>query len=163
MLIHTSIGGSELRLRFDNSYGTRPVTLRDVTVALPTSGVSSSVVPGTLRHVRFASGDSTTITVGAGVRSLPLTFAVPADAWIAVSFYAPGDYSKTTHHGTAWGLNWTTPGGGGDHAADVDGSAFIPATEWTYLSGLDVVAAQDVSTIVTLGDSITDGLSACRR
>ncbi|MDP1793598.1 MAG: hypothetical protein Q8K63_05605 [Acidimicrobiales bacterium] len=34
LFVHTSLGGSQLRLRFSNRYGDAPLTLRNVSVAL---------------------------------------------------------------------------------------------------------------------------------
>ncbi len=157
LFVHTSIGGSSLRLRFSNSYGTEPVRLRDVTVAMPVGPPGPGIKPATLRRVRFPGGSAVTIPVGANRYSQPVRFDVPGDAWLAVSFYAPGAYSTTTWHKQAWGANWQTPAGAGDHAADPGGGALaVPTTSWTYLSGVDVEAPMTTSTVVALGDSITD-------
>jgi len=49
----------------------------------------------------------------------------------------------------------------GDHTADQDASAFVvPTTSWYYLSGLIVRSAEADGTVVTLGDSITDGVNS---
>lgn len=155
-LIHTSIGGSSLRLRFSNAYGHKPLVLRDVTVALPSTPTGPGLDAKSVRHVRFASGASVTIPPGKEARSLPLSFDVPADKWLAVSFYAPGEHTSTTYHSQAWGVNWESLPSGTSQASDPSGSSFLPSFSWTYLAGLDVTAPMSVSTIVALGDSITD-------
>ncbi len=141
--IHTSIGGSTIRLRFSNRYGTNPLTLRDITVAAPLSALAPAIDPTSVVHL-----PSITMKAGEEARSAPFTFAIPADRWLAVSFSAPGRH-KSTNHGLAWGLNWQAPLGT---------SAWVPMADWRYVTGIDVVAPERVSTVVALGDSITDAM-----
>lgn len=158
LLVHTSAGGSSVRLRFSNRYGAEPVTFRNVTVGLPASSVAPDLQPGTQLGVRFPGGASLTVPVGVERRSLPLPFAVPADSWLAVSFHVPGTHASSTYHGLAWGLNWETAAGAGDRTTDEAGTSFVrPSTSWAYLTGLEVVAPKSISSIVVLGDSISDG------
>ncbi len=159
LLVHTSIGGSLLRLRFSNAYGTTPLTLSDVTVALPTQDVPGpSVDATTLRSVRFATGGQLTIPAGQDAYSLPIHLQVPGNAWLTVSFYVPGTYATATAHQMGMTTSYQTPSGGGDQASDPTGSGFTSPSflAWTYLTGVDVVAPRRVSTVVALGDSITD-------
>ncbi len=156
--VHTSIGGSELRLRFSNAYGTSPLTLKDVTVALPVNDLPlAAVQASTLRHVSFSSGASLTIPAGQNAYSLPVAMTVPGNTWLTVSFYVPGKYPSSTFHDVGMDTSFSTMPGEGDDASDADGHHFTePTISWTYLTGIDVVAPKDVSTIVALGDSITD-------
>lgn len=158
--VHTSIAGGQLRLRFSNRYGRSPLTLRNVNVALPVSPTQPAIEASTLRPVRFASGDTVTIPVGQEVRSLPVRFDVPGNAWLAVSFHAPGAYTTSTHHEWAWGLNWHTAPGLGDRANEASGASFVSMTDWRFLTEVDVVAAPRVTTVVALGDSITDSTAS---
>lgn len=161
LYVHTSIGGASLRLRFSNRYGAAPLTLRDVTVALPVTPVLPDLAANTLRHVRFAEGNAITIAPGRDELSAPVPLRLRGQAWLAVSFYAPGTYATTTYHQNAWGLSWQTLAGDGDHSADASGSSFRrPVNSWTFLTGVDVMAPTSVSTVVALGDSITDGVAS---
>ena len=158
--VHTSIGGGQVRLRFSNRYGEVPLTLRHVNVALPSSPTQPAVDASTLRAVRFASGDAVTIPAGQEVRSLPVRFDVPGNAWLAVSFHVPGNFTTSTTHAWAWGVNWKTPPGLGDRANEASGASFVSMTDWRYLTGVDVTAPARVSTVVALGDSITDSTAS---
>jgi lysophospholipase L1-like esterase len=155
LLVHTSIGGSVLRLRFANDYGTKPLTISDVTIGLPSDGEPGpSVDASTMHPVGFASGKQLTIPVGRDAYSLPVRLAVPGDAWLSVSFYVPGSYPSSTFHSAGWATSYE---GTGDQANDPAGSQLTtPTISWTYLTGVDVVAPHRVSTVVALGDSITD-------
>lgn len=155
--IHLSIGGPRLRLHFSNSYGTKPVALRDVTVAAAVGPPAPGIRATTMRRVRFAGGTTLTIPAGQERASRPVAFDVPASGWIAVSFYAPGRDAATTWHAQAWGVNLVTAPGAGNHSADPASTAFdVPLPSWTYLSEVDVMAPRRVSTVVAFGDSITD-------
>lgn len=159
LLVHTSTGGRSVRLRFSNAYGTAPLVLRHVTVALParTTAPGPDVVPASVRPVRFGRADTVTVPAGQDRRSSPVAFDVPADGWLAVSFHAPGSAPTTTYHMDAWSLSWQSPPGTGDQVADTAGAALsVPSYSWTYLTGVEVTAPRTVSTVVALGDSITD-------
>lgn len=161
LFVHTSIGGRWLRLRFSNRYGRTPLVLRDVTVALPVTPLMSAVQGNTIRQVHFTTGNSLTLAPGQDGVSVPVHATVPGASWLAVSFYAPGSYSATTFHQNSWGLNWQTLAGDGDHAADASGQSFRrPVDSWTFLTAVDVMAPTTVTTVVALGDSITDGVAS---
>src|SRR5262249_28290624 len=75
---------------------------------------------------------------------------------LAVSLYFPGETGPPTSH--TFGLRPTYVSGAGDFTA----SAEIPnpaATmeSWYWLAGIDVLAPANAFTIVTFGDSISDG------
>lgn len=160
LFVHTSLGGSQVRLRFSNRYGDAPLTLRNVSVAQPVTPTHPGVDAATVTPVRFTTGDRVTIPVGASVQSLPVRFDVPGNSWLAVSFHAPGRYATSTTHQWAWGLNWHTPPNGGDRASEASGASFISMTDWRYLTGVDVIASSRVFTIVALGDSMTDSTAS---
>ena len=85
MVIHTTVGGDELRLRFSNAYGTQPVTIAKVDVAL--HKFSSSVVPGTDHLVTFGGQDSVTIPVGEEVVSDPVPMRVGEEQDLVISAF----------------------------------------------------------------------------
>jgi lysophospholipase L1-like esterase len=83
--------------------------------------------------------------------------AGPGNAWLTVSFYVPGTYEDSTYHSSGMTTSYSTPSDGGDQTTDASGTSYTtPTIAWTYLTGVDVRARRRVSTIVALGDSITD-------
>ncbi|MBI4942416.1 MAG: hypothetical protein HY830_16870, partial [Actinobacteria bacterium] len=56
MRVHTSVGGSALRLTLSNVYGSRPLVVTAATVALPAQEAGSlpTARPGTVRPLTFA-------------------------------------------------------------------------------------------------------------
>src|SRR5713226_8991724 len=89
MIPRVSIGGSRLRVRVSNAYGTRPLSIGAACVGRRSAG--PTLVPGSNRRLTFGGEASATIAVGALVVSDPveLEFAPLSD--LAVSVHLPAD------------------------------------------------------------------------
>jgi lysophospholipase L1-like esterase len=158
-MIHTSIGGSAVRVRLSNVYGSGPVTFGDVAVATRASG--ASVVAGTGRRLTFGGRRSVTIPAGREALSDPVRFRVRPEQDLAVSLAAMGGTGPATFHSLGVSTSYLSGPGTGDHAADVGGSAFATTiASWLFLDGVDVMPADETAGIVTFGDSITDGVGS---
>lgn len=156
---HDAIGGDTVRLRFSNRYGVEPLTLRSVSIALPATALKlASIDAATVRPVTFGGRDEVTIPAGEDVRSDAVPFDLPADHDVAVTFHVPGTVSNITAHTNALTTSWSNGAGGGDATADTNGLSLLNTEAgWSFLTGLEVVAPKEASTVVALGDSITDG------
>ena len=84
-----SIGGSTLRVRLSNAYGSRPLTVGAAHIGLRSSG--AGIVPGSDRSVMFGGESSTTIAVGALLVSDPVDLRVAPLTDVVISTYLPGD------------------------------------------------------------------------
>src|SRR5205807_9203834 len=73
-IIFTSVGGSALRLRLTNSFGSQPVTFDEVNVGVVESG--AALVAGSSQAVRFGGRGSVTIAPGAEALSDPVRIEV---------------------------------------------------------------------------------------
>jgi lysophospholipase L1-like esterase len=169
MIIKPDLWGGVVRLRFANTFGTRPVTFDDVFVGL--QGGAASVVAGTNRPVTFAGGANSTsrqltLAPGASAWSEPVTLPwvsragdpLLAGRKLAVSFHVVGASGPMTWHAKALTTSYLSPPRSGSRGEDVDDSQFpYSTTSWFFLDGLDVMAAQDTAVIACFGDSITDG------
>jgi lysophospholipase L1-like esterase len=157
-IIHTSAGGEQVRLRLSNTHGNKPLRVGAVTVALHDSG--SRIVPGSVQKLTFSQRSSFTIPRGAVVFSDPLPFTVPAMSNLAISLFLPEGSGTVTTHLAAQQTGYVSGAG------DFTESAEIPdATEivvWNYITAVDIGRREPISTIVTLGDSITDGVGSTR-
>ena len=154
-VIHTSLGGSRVRVRFTNAFGTVPVQLA-ATVGLPRSAGSAEAVLGSVRRLTFGRRPAVVIPPRSQALSDPVTLTVPADADLFVTTYTPRPSGPVTYHRGAQQTSFIATGG--DHSADLSGFAFTRrTTSWHYLTGVDVDAADDARAVVALGDSITDG------
>jgi lysophospholipase L1-like esterase len=157
-IVHVSLGGAYTRVVLTNEFGTEPLTIGAVHVALSAGG--GSIKLATANAVTF--GGSPTITIPAGALAVSDGFALklPTGADVAVSIFVPAQtISKLSQHGFADQTNYMAPG-------NVVGKASLEGakefTNWSFLKGIDVrVAAEDAS-IVTFGDSITDGAKSTK-
>jgi hypothetical protein len=76
LIVHTSIGGDRVQVRFSNALGTQSVTIGAAHIALQST--DASIVPGTDRALTFSAAPSSTIPPNALVLSDPVEFDVPA-------------------------------------------------------------------------------------
>ncbi|MBN1528330.1 MAG: hypothetical protein JW895_04680 [Thermoleophilaceae bacterium] len=78
---------------------------------------------------------------------------------LAVSFHVRGASGPVTEHLFGQQFSYTTAAGAGDHSADESASAFTrPIGTRPFLTDVEVRASKRVGAVVTIGDSITDGV-----
>lgn len=152
-IVHVSNGGDQIRIRFTNELGSDPLTISDAHAALSAGG--AAIKDGTDHAVTFGGATSVRIAPGAAVFSDPVPLAVPALSDVAISFYLPNQIMRAeTYHAFADQDNFLADG-------DVAGASSLPqpttTTSWYFVDGVDVPAENGSRSIVTLGDSITDG------
>ena len=93
-IVHTSIGGTKVRVLISNAYGSAPVTIGAGHIALrEKEGSIQGESGGTLT---FSSRATMTIPAGATAYSDPVDFTVPSMADLAIDFYLPGNTSGAT-------------------------------------------------------------------
>jgi lysophospholipase L1-like esterase len=156
--VHITIGGSHVRVRLSNAYGTNAVTINSAHVALSAGAGSAgngNINTATDKALTFRGAPSITIPAGEVVLSDPFDYNLPALTNLAVSIYF-GNISATTINGhpgsrtTSFIIasNVVT-------AASMMGAA--TTQHWYIITGVDVLADISSKALVTLGDSITDG------
>ena len=154
MTPRVSVGGSRLRVRISNAYGSRPLALGAAWVGVRSTG--PGVVPGSNRQLTFGGETSATIAAGAFVVSDPveLTFAPLSD--LAVSVHLPGDlpasFGITGRY--ARQTNYISPPG--NFAADDVMPVGRLTDDWYFVCGVDVVGPREMGAVVAVGDSLTD-------
>ncbi|PWI20389.1 G-D-S-L family lipolytic protein [Streptomyces sp. Act143] len=150
LVVHSSVGGPRVRLRFDNTFASAPVRIGSVTVAVRAAGAAARDVPVA---VAFRGAAGVEVAAGAQAFSDPLDFEVPADSSLLVSFHLPGTVAAAPVH--RLGVQRSYVSEPGDHAADVAGTAYTTVlTSRPLLTGVDVGGGP--GSVVLLGDSITD-------
>ncbi len=157
-IVHISVGGDRLRIRFTNEFGSEPLTISNAHVAMSSGG--SGIQVGTDHAVTFGGSSTVKVPPGAVLLSDPVSLTVPPLSDVAVSFYLPPQVMRAeTFHDFADQDNYVANG-------DVGGAASLVAattlSSWYFLDGIDVPAGDDSGAIVTLGDSITDGAHSTR-
>jgi lysophospholipase L1-like esterase len=152
-------GGSTLRVRLSNRFGTRAITFDSIYIGKQQDG--AALVPGSSRQVRFRGKRKVRIPRGEEVRSDRVRLSYSAFERLAVSLYARRITGGVTQHFTAAQRSFFTPAGAGDLGAEESGTAFTQSTTSRFfVTGIDVRAPKRVAAIVTFGDSLTDGLQA---
>jgi len=151
-IVHVSIGGSRLRVRFSNAFGKAPLTLRAARVARSIGG--GAIRPDSDKALTFRGGATVTIPEGALVLSDPLDFDVPPLSDLAVTIYVRGAPADVTGHP---GSRTTSHLQGGDAVTAPELPAAARVDHWYFLSGVEVLAPASAGAIAILGDSITDG------
>ncbi len=154
-VIRASIGGSQVRIRLSNLYGSAPVTIGPVRIA--TSQGGSAIRAGSDRLVTFGGHPSVTIPSGAEALSDAVAFPIGALANIAVSLYVPGRVDASTIHGVAMQTAYIASG-------DLTAAATLGTTNTDtsrfFLTEVDVIAPPGARGLVIVGDSITDGVGS---
>lgn len=157
-VVHTSVGGNQARVRLSNTFGTSPLTLGHVTIAVAESGTAPAAKPGTMRTLTFGGQPSVVVPAAAEVLSDPVRLAVPRDGDLLVTTYVPTPSGPVTYHAFAGQTSFFTRSG--DVADQESGAAFTEQTNvWHYVSGVDV-RSNAAGSVVTFGDSITDGVGS---
>jgi lysophospholipase L1-like esterase len=155
MFVRSSIGGRRVRLQLSNTFGTAPIVLGPVHIAL--HGQGSAIVSGSDRALLFSGKPTVKIIPGSLVVSDAVNLDVPALADLAISVYTPDGTGQATRQSTALRTNYVAAG-------DVTGAAELPnATTtqvWAWISGVEVMAPANSGAIVVLGASSTAGTTS---
>lgn len=151
--VRVSVGGSQIRLRLSNEFGSSPLLVGAVTVAAPDG--PTRVRPASIRAVTFGGRNSATIPAGAPILSDPVDFPVAAEAEISVSLYFPRRVSSVTWHSLA--LKRAVVSTRGDHTRDEKIQGDADSESSILMSAVLVPAQPSQRLIVAFGDSIVDG------
>lgn len=164
----------KLRLRFSNAFGLTPLNITEVSVALPfnNSAGTSLITTNTNQIITFNRGEDRGTLIPpaalavsdpfdfdfAGINTYPSNGTTEAGSTLSISIYlAEGQQGEgiTSHPGSR-----TTSFLGTSNqidAANITGNATQSLAHWYFISAVEVWAPQAASTLVLIGDSITDG------
>ena len=157
IVVNPSRGGRLLRLRLSNRFGVEPFAISAVTVARGRSGAAA--VAGSLRRVRFGGERGVTLPRGADVVSDPVRLRFRALSDLVVSVYMRGPTGAATLHALSSEIGSYTASG--DRTGSVSAAGFVTSSaSWPLLTGVHVMAPRNARTVVTLGDSITEGFQS---
>ena len=154
-IVHTSVGGSTVRVRLSNAYGKETVAIGAAHVALHAK--DASIVPGSDHVLTFSGRPSVSIPANAPVLSDPVKLDVPANSDVVVSLFLP---NAVTGAGIHYASQQTSYIGKGDLTGAESIADAETMTHWVFLTGLDVLAPHGGATLVAFGDSITDGAAS---
>ncbi|MEU7658143.1 SGNH/GDSL hydrolase family protein [Streptomyces lincolnensis] len=153
LVVRTSVGGHDLRIRLSNAFGDRPVTFDGVHAGLRKEG--AALVRGSNRPLTFDGARSVTVPAGESVFSDPLPGRLPDTTDLVISFDTPDATGPVTGHWLAMQTSYT---GARGHTAEEGAAAWTRTMgSWFYLDAVSVRAAPGTGAVAALGDSITDG------
>jgi lysophospholipase L1-like esterase len=157
-IVHVSIGGPTVRVILTNEFGLEPLIIGAANVAL--SAGHGDVVLSSANALTFSGRPGITIPPGALIVSDPVNLKLPAAADIAVSIFLPTQpIRQVSQHSFADQTSYTTTG---NEVGLKTLPSPTPIYTWPFLKGIDVRANGNSASIVTLGDSITDGAHSTR-
>jgi lysophospholipase L1-like esterase len=156
MVVRSSIGGKQVRIKVANAFGSAPVTIGAAHIALRDK--DSEIVPASDHALTFNGKPGCILSPGVVRLSDPVDVNLPPLTDLAISLYFPGETGPPTTHGSGLHTAYISKEG------DFTGQAAIaePATTLSYywLAAVDVMAPAEAAALVTFGDSITDGTAS---
>jgi lysophospholipase L1-like esterase len=154
LIVHTSAGGTKVRVRISNIFGGDPLIIGSAHIARRAAG--ADIDPASDRRLTFQQRPSITVPASSMLVSDPVELEVPALSDLAISLYLPESTKATTLHILALQTNYVSPEKG-----DLTAARSFPIektmSSWPFLSGVDVAASPRSATIVAFGSSLTDG------
>lgn len=144
-----SLGGSRLRVRLSNVYGTQPLRIGAASIAAHTGD--------TPQPLRFDGQPGVVIAPGQDRLSDPLPLPTADRQAVQVSVYLPDRTPLQTFHWEGRQTSWIAPGDQHQRPALHDASS---TTARLLLSAIDVEVPAIARSVVVIGDSITDGATA---
>ena len=153
-VIRVSAGGRQVRVRLSNLYGTKPLHVTGATIARTRDGATAE--PGTVRSLTFHGAHSAAIPAGRTAASDPAALPVAPLESLTITLFFAGSTGPSTFHEDGLTASYRAAG---DHRFDTGAAAFANETSHSfyYLTGVDVTGGRTRSTVVTFGDSITNG------
>ena len=151
-IVRISSAATRLRIRISNEFGERPLRLESVHIAL--AGPDGTTLPGSDHVVTFAGASSTVVPVGAPMLSDPIVWTIPALTQLAISSFVRDDTKPPAHRLASY-----VSSSGEFGAAERMPGAQLQRTG-ALVSELDIVSRDARRTVVTLGDSITEGFGS---
>jgi lysophospholipase L1-like esterase len=156
-VVHTTFGGDRLRVVLSNAFGTAPITVGAAGIALRDK--ESAIVAGSAKPLLFAGQATTTIPAGAMMISDAVTLSAQPMSDLAIDLFLPSDTatwpSPLTIHNGANETNYVSSTG--NHVGEAAFTTSTTVPSWFLLARVEAMAPANAASIVTLGDSITDG------
>jgi lysophospholipase L1-like esterase len=145
--VHLSAGGTQLRVRFTNEYGSKPLLIGGAKVA----------VGGVEKALTFGGKPTAIVPAGAPMISDPVSIMVAPRSDLTVGLYLPEDTGPCTCHTTAVSKGSIVDGQAASLKPPADAKS-LPIR--AFISGVGVSGPLPAKTVVTFGDSITDGVGS---
>jgi len=154
--VRLSAGGKRVRIRFSNATGQYQLVIGAAHLAKPAAGGEAGAIdPATDHALTFGGAGAVTVAPGAEVVSDPVDIDLPPLSTLAISTFVPRWTGPAVIHLDGVATTYIS------NDADSTAAAALPSphtsTSRFFVDEVDVEASGQPGTVVTLGDSITDG------
>jgi lysophospholipase L1-like esterase len=154
--VRLSAAARAIRLRFTNEFSDKVLHIGAAHIALAVE--QGAIIAETDHVITFAGKTSVDIPPGAPMLSDVITWSLPTLAKLSISIYYPGETAPPAH--TVFNLDsWQTLGFG-DQTSRVKFQTSATARSGLHVSQIDILPARPGATLVTFGDSITEGVAS---
>jgi lysophospholipase L1-like esterase len=154
-IVRLSAGGEAVRVRLTNEYGEGRLEIGAASIAL--ADADGAIIEGSVQPLTFAGQPTASIAPAAPLVSDPVEMSLDDLANLSISLYFPEDTGPCTCHGAAMATGYVSAEG--DHTAGAFEAADTIRSR-AFITGVEVLAPAPAKTVVTLGDSITDGIGS---
>jgi lysophospholipase L1-like esterase len=151
-VVHVSLGGERLRVKFSNEFSESPVIMHAVHIAASTG--SDSIDTSTDQRLNFDGKPNVTIKPGTAITSDPFHFSLEPQSNVTITIYFGGTSPDVTGHPGSRTTSYIVKGNSVT-AMNLPGA--VTTDHWYIINGIDVVAPKPAAAVVVLGNSITDG------
>ena len=151
-VLHVSIGGRVVRVRFSDAFGDSTLTITAAHIARPAGG--SAIDSASDRPLRFHGADSVVIAPGATATSDALDYDIEPLAALTVTVHFSAAPRDLTGHPGSRATSYLQAGDRVLASALPDAAT---TEHWYILAGMDVLTDRGAAAVVALGNSITDG------
>jgi len=159
LIVHTSAGGTTVRINISNTFGEQPLHIGGAQLARRTDGANIDAASD--RTLTFRRQPSTIVPAHSLVVSDAVDLDVPAVGDLAISLFLPETTAATTSHLLALQTNYVSAETG-DSTAAMRFPVAKTIDSWPFLTGVEVAASSQGAAIVALGSSLTDGDGSSR-
>ena len=151
-VVHVSLGGTRVRVRFSNVFGDAPLSIAVAAIA-PSLG-DHRIDASAQRTLTFGGQQSVSIPAGRDTTSDVVSYPLSPLSNVAITTrFATVPGAVTGHPGS----RTTSYLQAGDALAAPSLPSAVATVHWYVAAGIDVAAASGRAALVVLGNSITDG------
>lgn len=151
-VVHVSIGGERLRVKFSNEFSRQPVVMHSVHIAV--SEGSDSIDTNTDLALSFDGKPEFTLKPGTAIMSDPFNFELKPLSNVTITIYFGDTSPDVTGHPGSRTTSYILPG---NEVSAMNLPGAVKTDHWYIINGIDVVAPESPGAVVILGNSITDG------
>jgi lysophospholipase L1-like esterase len=151
-VVHLSIGGDSLRMRFTNEFSSNPVTMHSVHMAVSLG--SDTIDAATDIALYFNGNPEVTMQPGTAVMSDPFYFPLEPLSNAAVTIYFGSTSSDVSGHPGSRTTSYILTG---NKVSQANMSGAVTTEHWYNINTIEVKAPDSAYAVAILGNSITDG------